>query len=98
MLSTDPRRQSQLNEPEEKRTVRIADKPYHWTLNDDGYLSLQPGPTEYEKIRWDVVQLLIDKGMKPNDITAEVIEGIIEAAKGAAIAAAVEEVIDEAQS
>ena len=98
LLSTEGRRQSALTEDEQKRTVQLLGKPYHWTLNEDNFLSLQPGPSEYDKVRWDVVQLLIDKGMHPRDITAEVIEGVIEAATAASITAAVEEVIDAAQS
>lgn len=96
--STEGRKKSQLTEDEQKRTIQILGKPYHWELNDDGYLSLKPEPSEYDKIRWDVVQMLLDKGMKAEDITREVIEGVIEAATAASITSAVEEVIDASQS
>ena len=78
-----------LTEDEEKRTIWVLGKPYHWTLNEEGRLSLQQGPSEHEKIRWEVVDMLIGKGMSPEAITAQVIDDVINAAEAAAIMEAV---------
>lgn len=78
-----------MTEGEEKRTVWLFGKPYHWTVNEQGKLSLQPGPTEYEKIRWEVVQRMVDKGMDPDKITTEMIDEVVAKAEAAAIMEAV---------
>lgn len=80
---------NKLSEAEEKRTLWIMGKPYHWELNEHGRYSLQPGPSEYEKIRWEVVQRMIEKGMNPDDITAEMIDEVVAKAESAAIMEAV---------
>lgn len=79
-----------LTEDEEKRTVWIMGKPYHWTLVD-GALSLQSGITEYEQIRLDVFARLLARGLTEDQISKQMIEDIIANAEDRAIKEAVSE-------
>lgn len=79
-----------LTDDERERTRWIYQKPYHWTLID-GTVVLEPGPTEHEEIRWKAVDKLVEKGMDPNLITAEMIDSVVAKAESAAIMAAVGE-------
>lgn len=86
-------KQHTLTEVEEKRTIWIMGKPYHWELVDN-LLTMKPGMTDHEQIRTDVMQKLIAKGVKPFDITVDMIEEVIAKAESAAIQHALKEDAD----
>lgn len=78
-----------LTEDEEKRTRWFFGKAYHWELNEAGKLTLKPGPTDWEEVRWAAADALIKKGMAPDTITAEMIDNVVLKATSAAILEAV---------
>lgn len=69
-----------LTEDERKRTIWILYKPYHWELDGD-HLVLKSDWSEHERLRVDVMNTLLAKGMPENLITKAVIEEVIERAE-----------------
>jgi hypothetical protein len=71
----------------EKRTVHLYGKPYHW-IKVDGRLTLVAGyRTEDDEFRDGIIQRLLASGMPHKMITDEMIEKIIEDARERAAAA-----------
>lgn len=87
--------QAELNEDELKRTRHFFGKPYHWELNEAGHLTLKAGWTEHEKVRMQVVEVLVNKGVPPEEITPEMVEQVVSKAESAAIMEAVTGVNEE---